>query len=166
MNHLKLLTVVSSTFLLLASGVASAQLMNRAEPLPGVTSSGQPDEAALAAIAKEGFAAVIDLRGVNEDRGMEEQKVVESLGMRYVAIPVEGAGGVTYEKAKALDDIIAEIDGPVLVHCASGNRVGGVLALREHMNGMPADQAFELGVAAGMSSASVKDTVKEQLEKR
>ena len=40
-------------------------IMNRADPLPGITTSGQPDEAALQGLADAGYAAVIDLRGVD-----------------------------------------------------------------------------------------------------
>ena len=143
-----------------------AQLMNRVEPIPGITSAGQPDQAALEAIAKEGFVAVIDLRGAEENRGLDEKTVVESLGMRYVSLPIATTDAMTYATANSLDAILAEIDGPVLLHCASGNRVGGVLALRERLNGASADEAYALGLAGGMTSEGVKDVVREQLDER
>jgi uncharacterized protein (TIGR01244 family) len=164
----KATSIVALLMLVAAAGTATAQeLKNRKEPLPGITSSAQPDEAALKAVAKEGYVAVIDLRGESEDRGMKDEKsFVESLGMRYVALPVENASAVTYDKANALDEILKQFDGPVLVHCASGNRVGGVLALREHLKGASAEDSFATGIKAGMSSQGVKDVVEEQLKER
>lgn len=155
--------LVVMIFNLLAITAANAQLMNRAEPLPGITSAGQPDEAALEAVAEEGYVAVIDLRSEAEDRGMNEKEVVEALGMQYISLPVAGADGVTFENAEALDAILAGIDGPVLLHCASSNRVGGILALRERMNGASAEDSMELGLAAGMRSPALQEAVESKL---
>lgn len=76
--------------------------------------------------------------------------------MRYVALPIAGHEGVTADNAKALADLIAAARGPVLVHCASGNRVGGLLALALAAQGMAAEQAIETGRAAGMKSTEVQ----------
>ena len=129
-----------------------AEIPNLAEPLEGITTGGQPSAEALAAIAERGFTAVIDLRGADEDRGFDEATTVEGLGMSYISLPVSGAGGVSYENANALDKILAEIDGPVLLHCASSNRVGALLALRARINGADDDEALALGVDAGLKS--------------
>ena len=56
-------------------------------------STGQPTEALLDLIAEQGFAAVIDLRGAGEDRGINERSEVEARGMRYVAFPVATTSG-------------------------------------------------------------------------
>ena len=48
--------------------------MNRAEPLPGIVTSGQPDQSALQKLADDGFTTVIDLRTPEEDRGIDEKK--------------------------------------------------------------------------------------------
>ena len=138
--------------------IPAQSLPSRAEPLPNVVTSGQPDPASISELADAGFVAVIDLRGVNEDRGFDEQAVVESQGMQYISLPVAGAAGVSYENATLLDDILREVSGPVLLHCASGNRVGALLSLRAHSQGARPEEALELGAEAGLSSLS--DTVK------
>ena len=115
-------------------------------------STGQPDEALLSAAKAAGYVAVIDLRTAAEERGMDEVAAVESLGMSYHLIEVAGARGVTYENAKALDDVMAGIDGPVLLHCRTGNRVGALLALRAGMDGASVEEALALGRAAGLGS--------------
>ena len=110
-------------------------LPNRAEPLENVTTSGQPDTESLKALAESGYTAVIDLRGAQEDRGISEQSTVEDLGMTYLSLPVSGASDVTFENAEALNRLLSEIEGPILLHCGSSNRVGALLALREKLNG-------------------------------
>ena len=46
---------------------------------------------------------------------------------------------------------------PLLVHCASGNRVGGLLALMQARSGtMTTEQALEFGRSAGMGSTEAR----------
>ena len=129
-----------------------ADLMNRAEPLPGITTSGQPGQASLRDLAEAGVVAVIDLRGINEDRGFNEQRAVEELGMSYISLPIAGATAITYENASVLDELLSDIDGPILLHCASGNRVGALLSLRERLHGANQAEALQLGTEAGLTS--------------
>ena len=148
----------------LAAGQAFAQstdLPNRKDPLEGITTAGQPSAEQLAAAAKSGFKSVIDLRGPNEDRGMDERSAVEGLGMSYVSLPVEGSDGVSYANAAALDKLLAGVEGPVLIHCASGNRAGALLALRDKLGGADSESALALGVASGLTG--LKPTVEQKL---
>jgi uncharacterized protein (TIGR01244 family) len=149
---------------LLLAAAASAQTLdvpNRHEPLAGITTAGQPTAAALEAAANAGYKAVIDLRGLAEDRGFDERAAVQRLGMSYVSLPVEGAAGVTYENAAELDRWLAELPKPVLLHCTSANRAGALLALRARLNGADAAAALELGTAAGLTG--LKPTVEQKL---
>lgn len=125
-------------------------------------STGQPDAALLSAAKDAGYVAVIDLRTAGEDRGMNEAEVVESLGMSYTSIEVAGASGVNFENAQALDRALADLDGPVLLHCRTGNRVGALLALRASKNGASDDEALEIGRAAGLGSLDA--AVMEQIQ--
>lgn len=114
-------------------------------------SAGQPDSAVLASFAAAGYVAVIDLRTDKEDRGFDEQATVRELGMRYVLMPVGSEEDISFEKAAELDKILSGFDGPVLVHCASGNRVGALFALREKANGATNEAAIAAGKVAGMT---------------
>jgi len=116
----------------------------------GVTSAGQPDEAALKVFAESGYAAVIDLRTEGEDRGLDEQAVVEGLGMDYVPLPIS-RDGITFENAKALDELISSYNEPVLVHCGSANRVGALLALRSSLAGVADETAIKMGKKGGLT---------------
>jgi uncharacterized protein (TIGR01244 family) len=135
------------------------------ESVDGITSSGQPDEAALRVFAESGYAVVIDMRGPDEDRGMDDfAEAVESTGMQYLAFPVVGAGQISFETAAKLDEVLQGIDGPVLMHCGSGNRVGAVLALRESLNGASDEESLEFGKDAGMTR--LEPRVREVLESK
>ncbi len=120
-------------------------------PVDGITSAGQPDQAALAVFSDNGYVAIIDMRGEREDRGMDEKAVVESLGMDYVLLPIVSEDDISFENAKKLDDLLATYDGPVLIHCGSGNRVGALLALRQSMNGADDAAAMAYGKQGGLT---------------
>ena len=133
------------------------------EPVDGITSSGQPDEEALKVFADSGYSVVIDMRGPDEDRGMDDfEGAVEATGMQYLAFPVVGADQVSFETAAKLDEVLQGIDGPVLMHCGSGNRVGAVLALRQSLNGAADEESIEFGKDAGMTR--LEPRVREVLE--
>ena len=133
------------------------------EAVDGITSAGQPNEEALKVFSESGYVAVIDMRGEGEDRGMEnEQAVVEGLGMDYVAFPIASRDGISFENAERLDSLLEQYDGPVLVHCGSGNRVGALLALRESLNGASDEEALEYGREGGMTR--LEDVVQERLD--
>jgi len=149
---------------ILAFSGAQAQqgeIRNLSTPLENVSSAGQPDQLALQGLAESGYTTVIDLRRLEEDRGFDERSSVEDSGMSYISLPVDGANGVTFENAQLLDGLLAEIDGPVLIHCGSGNRVGALLALRESLNGADDEAAIALGREGGLRS--LEATVLERL---
>jgi len=120
-------------------------------PVDGITVSGQPDAAAFSLIAEAGYVAVVDLRGLAEDRGLNESEVLDQLGLEYVVLPVSSPEAISYENAAKLDQILAGYDGPVLVHCGSGNRVGALLALSKSLSGADDDAALAYGRSAGLT---------------
>lgn len=150
------------------SGVTSLKVdldrvveLGTVSPVDGITSAGQPDKAALEVFADAGYATVIDLRGADEDRGFEEAAVIEDLGMHYVILPIEDEEAVSFESARKLDALLQEYPGPVLVHCASANRVGALLALRASLDGADDESALALGHAGGMTR--LEGLVRERL---
>jgi len=148
--------------LLLSTAFAQAANPMPRTIAPGLHAGGQPDEAQLRALAAQGVATVIDLRGVDEDRGFAEAELVRQLGLRYVSLPVAGAEDVTAANAQALRQALDASHGPVLLHCASGNRVGALVALMAHARGAGDEDALAEGRAAGLKS--LEPTVRAQLQ--
>ena len=143
---------------------AAALAPNGLQPFPGVYTGGQPSADQLDMLAEAGFAGVINLRTEGEEGSEGEAERVAALGMEYVAIPVAGAEGMTEENARALADALARTGRPVLVHCASGNRVGGLFALKSGLlDGSPVEEAMEVGLAAGLTR--LEPVVRERLER-
>jgi len=131
--------------------VADVVARGNVESVDGVTSSGQPDQAVLEVFSDSGYAAIIDLRGASEKRGIDEKAAVENLGMDYVLFPIESRAAINFENAAELDKLIESYDAPVLVHCGSGNRVGAMLALRQSLKGADDDAALEYGKEGGLT---------------
>lgn len=146
------------------AGVRALDLdgLDQLEAPTGDMSSGQPSAAQLETLAEKGFVAVIDLRGPDEDRGYEEAAAAEAAGLEYSPLPITGADAVTVENARKLGEILDSVDGPVLVHCGSGNRVGALVALLEADRGASSDDALEAGRVAGLTR--LEGLVKERLE--
>lgn len=125
---------------------------------------GQPTEAQLTEMAEAGYVRIVNLRGPGENGSIEnERELVESLGMEYVAIPIASGNDFSAEAIQALQKATADSDEKVVVHCASGNRVGVLFALKAFkLDGLSADAAKELGAAYGMRGMPAQ--VEEQLK--
>ena len=115
----------------------------------GVATAGRLGDGAVGELKAAGFAAVVDLRGPDEGTDAEK-RAVESAGLRYFNIPVTSqlpSGAQVVQFSHVLDD---RADLPVLVHCASGNRVGAMWALYRARSGAPAATAMDEGRRIGL----------------
>ena len=126
---------------------------------PGLAVSGELSPEAQKQLQALGFKTVIDLRTEREGTAAEAARVREQ-GLRYVSVPVTPAT-LTEKDVEAvaaiLDDATAE---PVLLHCASANRAGGLLAAVLARQGKSLEEAEAEGVKAGLASASMKEAVR------
>lgn len=138
---------------LLACSTMTAMATEFAQPRPGLHTGGQPSAQDLAAFAQQGVHTVIDLRTAEEPRGFDEAATAQRLGLQYLLLPIEGGDGLTAANAAALHQLLAQHGDGILLHCASGNRVGALLALAvaQH-DGMAPEAALLLGREAGMTS--------------
>lgn len=131
--------------------IADVVASGRVAPVDGITSAGQPDAEALSVFRNSGYSAVIDLRGPDEDRGFNEQEAVEALGMTYILLPITSDEDISYASARELDRLIEAQQGPVLVHCASANRVGALIALTASLDGADDEAAVAVGKEGGLT---------------
>ena len=130
--------------------------------LPGMAVAGQPTPEALRALGEMGFRTVVNLRSEKEGPA-DEQALVEALGLRYVSIPVTVDSfslGDVLALEKILDDPAAS---PVLVHCASSNRVGAAWAVIQARKGKSLEEAEAAGRAAGLQSPQMEAAVRRVL---
>ncbi|MBV1915589.1 MAG: protein tyrosine phosphatase family protein [Pseudomonadales bacterium] len=139
-------------------------IKNAKQPFPGILTGGQPSEAQLIEAKQKGYKTIITLRPTTETGNWDEQKIVQGLGMKFISIPVAGIAGVSIENSSALISALSDpADYPVMVHCASGNRVGALFALDAGLNqNLDTEQALEIGRSAGMTS--LEEPVKNILD--
>jgi len=130
----------------------SLDLPNEMRASDTMLSAGQPDGMQFRQAADAGVQHVINLRPLQE-QGEDESSLVEELGMRYHHLPIAGPQDLNPHTVKMLDGLLAEIgDAPTLFHCASGNRVGAMLALRAAwQQGADTGAALEYGRQTGLT---------------
>lgn len=106
---------------------ALAGVPNANQATVTVITGGQPSAAHFRALKAAGVEVVIDIRDPMEPRGFDEVALLKELGLEYVNIVVTDA----HLSDGTLDAVTAAMrrsEGrSTLVHCASGNRVGGAL---------------------------------------
>ena len=129
------------------------QLPMGAAPVDNLLTAGQPSAADFAALAAAGLKHVINLRPTTEDAGFDEAALAAQLGLGYVVVSVAGPGDLNLARVRELDAALTATRGePVLVHCASSNRVGALLALRAGwLHKQSTETALELGRACGLT---------------
>jgi uncharacterized protein (TIGR01244 family) len=129
---------------------------------PGLAAAAQPSPEALARLGEMGFRTVVNLR-TEKEGAPTEAPAVEGQGLRYVWIPMTPD---TFSLAdveaveRVLDDPAA---APVLLHCASANRVGGVWAVLQARKGKGLEEALAAGREAGMHSPQMEAAVRRVL---
>ena len=124
---------------------------------------GQPTREAIEAAPQRGIKTIINMRSDKEVEalGYDEPALVQQLGMKYVAIPVTPST-FSIDQADRLKEVLTKISGPVLIHCASSNRVGAVWALYlNHHRDVQIDEAIALGRKAGMRSDMLVELVRK-----
>jgi uncharacterized protein (TIGR01244 family) len=140
------------------------ELPNMRQPEQNRIVAGAIDAANLGRLRAAGIKHVISLRTAEEVQGFDEAGIAAGLGIDYHSIPIKGVQSLTKENAEKLDALLKQIgEEPTLVHCASGNRVGGLIAVREALiNGQSTEAAIAEGRRWGLTS--LEDAVRTALE--
>lgn len=137
-------------------------LMNAANPGDGIHTSGRLSQDDIAKLEAAGIRHVIDLAQDNETPDFDEAAAVQAAGIGYDNLPIAGPDALTRANVEAFDRLLADAQGPVLVHCASSNRVGAMAALRAAwIEGVPVEEAIAAGRAWGLRS--LEGAVRERL---
>jgi protein tyrosine phosphatase (PTP) superfamily phosphohydrolase (DUF442 family) len=106
----------------------------------------QPSEVGLSELKMLGITTVVDLRGEDREKVAWERKRAESLGMRFVHIPVDGWAPPTDEQVVQFLSLLHDNPGQkIFVHCHFGEDRTGVFiaAYRIAAEKWPAEQAIK-----------------------
>lgn len=143
--------------------LASLGITNVRTPSDNLVTGGQLTQEQMVALKAQGYETFINLRPLAEDGTGWEEEFAATEGISFLRIPVAGAAGVTRESAELLAEALGSSESGVVVYCKSGNRVGALLALKAHfVDGQSAEDAFEFGLEAGMTS--LKPLIREMLD--
>jgi uncharacterized protein (TIGR01244 family) len=130
---------------------------------PGLAFGGQPSPETLGRLADLGFRTVVNLR-TEAEGAVEEGQIVRAQGLAYVWVPVT-PGTFSLEDVRAVERVLDDPDsGPVLLHCASANRVAAVWAAIQARDGRTVEEAEAMGRATGLHSPSMWEAVLRVLE--
>jgi protein tyrosine phosphatase (PTP) superfamily phosphohydrolase (DUF442 family) len=142
----------------LAEDAAGAPIARFARVDDRLYRGAQPDAHGFGYLQRLGIRTVVNLR--DEDAGRTgEQQIVESLGMRYVHLPIKDGNFFTRSRRipedtiRAFFDLVDTQDGnPVFVHCRRGaDRTGALVGFyRIARNGWSAARAYDEARAIGM----------------
>jgi len=96
--------------------------------------SGQPDADSFAKLKSEGVTTIVNIRTPPEMENrtyvpFDEESVVDSLGLKYIQIPLGGEDyPYTPEAVEKFADALSGTDGKVLLHCTTSHRASHLWA--------------------------------------
>ena len=110
-----------------------------------LSSSGMPKAEHVDAIAEAGVQAVVNLATENSEGALRnEQELVESLGIKYIHIPVEWDRPTRQNLDDFMNAMDVHSDDHVLVHCQANFRATGFVALYRVLRlGWKKEEAFQ-----------------------
>jgi len=132
---------------------ALSSIKNLQQPNNSQFASGQPKAQEFTALKEAGIQHIINLRPVSETPDLNEEKIVTDNNMRYHNIPIASIADLTQENVATLDKLLKQIGSEkTLLHCASGNRVGAMMALRANwLQGKSAEDSLAIGESFGLT---------------
>lgn len=133
--------------------------------------SGQPSEAGLARLQREGVTTVVNLRTHAEmdDREVvdfDEAAAVEALGMTYVHIPSGGPDSpYSPEMVSRFAEAVAMSDGKVLLHCTVAWRASHLYAAYlNRYQGLNLQDAVATGQSINLGTLPLQGFLGKSLE--
>lgn len=130
---------------------------------------GAVDPSAMAALKKEGFVSVINLRLPTEQGADVEagRAAATTAGLKYIHLPFNAAS----PDPKVVDSFLAAVadkaNQPVFIHCGSANRVGGVWMIKRVLqDGWPLERARTEAAAIGLNNPQLLAFATEYINAR
>ncbi|MEX2187479.1 MAG: protein tyrosine phosphatase family protein [Pirellulales bacterium] len=138
--------------------------VQRLHTLGGVFLASQPAKEDFTHAKEGGIKTVLNLREKDE-MDWDEGELVKSLGMEYVNVPFKSPSTLTDEVFDKTRKLFGDKEKrPLLVHCASANRVGAVwLAHRVLDGGKTYDEALKEAKTVGLKLPAYEEKAKDYI---
>jgi len=148
MKILSVLITILGTFVFLLAYPVD-QIPNLQQPQVFVYTSGQPSEEGFRKISAMGIKTVINVLPENQSVP-NEAEIVMANNMTYRSLPFH-LSGFKKQTIQHFAQILKKAEKPVLIHCATGNHVGGLwFAYRLLEQDIPLEQALSEARKIGM----------------
>ena len=123
----------------------------------GFIVGGLPSKAQFDAALAVDIEAAMSLMTNGETGGSEIASYASSQGVRYLHFSIDGIDGLTEANAWEFAATLSMLDKPAIIHSKEGRRVGAIFALMAYfVDELSAEEAYEIGVEAGMGDFSVR----------
>jgi uncharacterized protein (TIGR01244 family) len=132
-----------------------------------VACGGATDPSAMAALRRDGFASVINLRLASEEGANVEagRAAAEAAGLKYIHLPFSGASPDPVVVDNFLAAVSDRSNQPVFIHCGSANRVGSMWMIKRALQDMwPVEKALIEAQAIGLRSEGLTTFATEYIE--
>lgn len=140
--------------------------VERLHTLGGIFLASQPAKEDFKTAAESGIKTVLNLREKDE-QDWDESAWVKELGMSYHSLPFKSPKQLTdslFDDARKL--LADKKQRPLLVHCASANRVGAIwLAHRVLDDGLAYDAALAEAKTVGLKLPALEEKAKAYIER-
>ncbi|MCP5024501.1 MAG: hypothetical protein GY930_22390 [bacterium] len=124
--------------------------MDKLHKFGDVYLGGQPSEADLALLKERGVVSVINMRKAGE-MSFDQEATLKGLGLASFHLGWNGPDELTDALFDSYRELMNDSPQPMLLHCASGNRVGAIwIAWRVLDQGASVDTAVAEAKMAGM----------------
>lgn len=132
-----------------------------------LTFAGQPDIKSLKSLKDQNYELVINLRGKNEFKKFDEEKIVKESGLDYFHVPF-----FTKDKRisrKAIQDIHKKVrdnhNKKIFIHCSSGNRAAAWLGAHLNLDhGVDIERSITVAKGVGMTKEKMEKKLREFLQ--
>ena len=155
--------LLTTTLVAIAAGSATAQVtkgeiagvrnFSRVDATIGC--AGATDPSAMAALRKEGFVSVINLR-LADEQGADVpagRAAAQAAGLKYIHLPFNAAAPDSKVVESFLAAVADKSNQPVFIHCGSANRVGAVWMIKRALqDGWPVEKARAEAVTIGLTN--------------
>ena len=128
--------------------------------------AGQPSADDFALLDEQGYKTIINMRHPEEKIGFDQPQVLADLELEYVLVAWNGPDELSDEVFDQLRELLTTAERPLVLHCASANRVGAVwLPWRVLDGGLPYEDALAEAKTIGMRTPGYEVKARDYIER-
>jgi len=128
--------------------------------------AGQPSADDFALLDDQGYKTIINLRRPEEKIGFDQARLLADLDIDYIHIPWNGPDELSDQVFDQLRELLTTAERPLVLHCASANRVGAVwLPWRVLDGGLSYEDALAEAKTIGMRTPGYEVKARDYIER-